>query len=63
MAITVIALIFAVIAFCLCKWGPESWGQGIFMVITGLLVASTPFGIFVRDMVVEMVNNIAGGAA
>lgn len=61
MGITVIAFVFTVIAFCLCKWGPERFGPSIFMIITGLMLAATPFGQQVAGMVVDLVNNITAG--
>ena len=61
MATTVIAFIFAVVAFCLCKWGPERWGPSLFMVATGLMLASTPVGQDAAAMIEELFNNIFAG--
>jgi hypothetical protein len=61
MAISVIAFIFAAVAFCLCKWGPESWGQGLFMVATGLMLAATPVGQDASAMIEELFNNLFAG--
>lgn len=61
MAISVIAFIFAVVAFCLCKWGPERWGPSLFMVATGLMLAATPVGQDASVMIQELFNNIFAG--
>lgn len=61
MGITVIAFIFAVVAFCLCKWGPERWGPSLFMVATGLMLAATPIGQDASVMIQDLFNNIFGG--
>lgn len=61
MAISVIAFIFAVVAFCLCKWGPERWGPSLFMVATGLMLAATPLGQDASVMIQELFNNIFSG--
>lgn len=61
MAISVIAFIFAVVAFCLCKWGPERWGPSLFMVATGLMLAATPIGQDASIMIQELFNNIFSG--
>ncbi|MFI2366598.1 hypothetical protein [Promicromonospora sp. NPDC019610] len=61
MAISVIAFIFAVVAFCLCKWGPERWGPSLFMVATGLMLAATPIGQDASVMIQELFNNIFSG--
>ncbi|GAA2242894.1 hypothetical protein GCM10010413_52000 [Promicromonospora sukumoe] len=61
MAISVIAFIFAVVAFCLCKWGPERWGPSLFMVATGLMLAATPVGQDASVMIQELFNNIFSG--
>ncbi|MFE7506534.1 hypothetical protein [Promicromonospora sp. NPDC057488] len=63
MGITVIAVLFAAIAFCLCKFGPERWGPSIFMMVTGLLLASTRWGQQAQAFVVDLVNNLFGGIA
>ena len=61
MGITVIALIFVIIAFCLCKWGPQNFGWSIFMLITGLLLASSSWAQQVTAFVVDLVNSLIGG--
>ncbi|MGW2092081.1 hypothetical protein [Promicromonospora sukumoe] len=61
MGITVIAVVFAIVAFCLCKWGPERFGPSVFMVVTGLLLASTRWGQQVSMFVVDLVNSLFGG--
>jgi energy-converting hydrogenase Eha subunit G len=61
MGISVIAFIFAVVAFCLCKWGPERWGPSLFMVATGLMLAATPVGQDASVMIQDLFNNIFGG--
>lgn len=61
MAVSVIAFIFAVVAFCLCKWGPERWGSSLFMVATGLLLAATPIGQDAAVMIQDLFNNIFAG--
>lgn len=61
MGISVIAFIFAVVAFCLCKWGPERWGPSLFMVATGLMLAATPIGQDAAGMIQDLFNNIFAG--
>jgi len=61
MAISVIAFIFAVVAFCLCKWGPQDWGPSLFMVATGLMLAATPVGQDASVWIQDMFNSLFAG--